>query len=91
MIRSLWIGEVENPAEGNTDLLVTLEDGRTYAFTAFTPGEVQRLMKAEGMTHFVCEDLLLVSDLSEATLRRAAQDLAENHDLDRYGIRQQAD
>lgn len=91
MIHSLWIGEVENPAEGNTDLLVTLEDGRKYAFTAFTPGEVQRLMKAEGMTHFVCEDLLLVSDLSEVTLRRAVENMAENHDIDRYGIRQQED
>lgn len=88
MIASLWVGE---PTGGNTDVLVRLKDGRGYAFTAFTPDEVNRLMKEEGLTHFVCEDLLLVADLSEATVRRAVEDLLENHDIDRYGIRQTAE
>lgn len=85
MITKLWIGE---PSGGNTDVLVMLEDGRGYAFTAFTPDEVSRLMKQEGLTHFVCEDILLVSDLSEKTIRTAVEDLVANHDLDRYGIKQ---
>lgn len=85
MIASLWVGE---PSGGNTDVLIKLSDGRGYAFTAFTPAEVERLMKEEGLTHFVCEDLLLVRDLSEATIRKAVEDLAAHHDLDRYGVRQ---
>lgn len=85
MITSLWVGE---PSGGNTDVLVKLEDGRGYAFTAFTPEEIGRLMQAEGLTHFLCEDMLLVKDLQEATIRKAIEDLVENYNLDKYGIRQ---
>ncbi|MEW6278047.1 MAG: hypothetical protein AB1758_05445 [Candidatus Eremiobacterota bacterium] len=88
MIERLWIGEVANPLDGNVDVLVTLSDGRGYAFTAFTPGNVARVMAQEGLGHFVCDDLLLVRDLNEPTIRAAVEDVVANYDLDRHGIRQ---
>ena len=87
MIRTLWLGDVgENPRNGNADVHVTLEDGRGYSFTAFTPSNLALQMEQEGAGHFVCPDLLVVRELTEANVRAAVEEILADHDIARFGI-----
>ncbi|MBI3924732.1 MAG: hypothetical protein HY319_04265 [Armatimonadetes bacterium] len=69
VIRSVWMGEVTDRRNDNTDVLVELDDGRRFAFTAFTPGALSALMQSESSGHLVIDDLLVISELTEANAR----------------------
>ena len=87
MIRSVWLGEVSNLQNDNTDVIVELEDGRKYAFTAFTPTNLVTQMAREGQGWFVCEDLLIVRELTEDNVRGAVEQILQTQNIDRFGIR----
>ncbi|HEY4003314.1 MAG TPA: hypothetical protein VGO93_30885 [Candidatus Xenobia bacterium] len=90
MIQSLWMGEVSNVTNDNTDVIVTLSDGRAYAFTAYTPTSLLAQMARDNLPFLVCEDLLVVRELTEANVRAAIEHILETYDIERLGIRQTA-
>jgi len=85
LIREIRIGA---PVDDNADVIVILVDGHGYAFTAFTPRGIEKQMTREQMAHFYVEDLLIVRDFHEATVRAALEDIASRDRLDPGGIRQ---
>ncbi|MHB2019688.1 MAG: hypothetical protein ACYCW6_22315 [Candidatus Xenobia bacterium] len=87
MIRSIWMGEVSNLQNDNTDVIVELQDGRKYTFTAFTPTNLVTQMAREGQGWFVCDDLLVVRELTEENVRGAVEQILQTGDIERSGIR----
>lgn len=85
MIRSIWLSD---EGSGNADVIAELEDGRKYAFTAFTPEDLARQMRAEGVGHFVVPDLLVVREVSQANVRAAVEEILAEGDIERAGLRQ---
>lgn len=87
---NLWIGEIVGTArDGNADVLATLEDGRAFAFTAFTPEALRRAMEEENSGSFVCEDLMVLREINEQNVREAIEEMSALASLDRFGVLQQ--
>ena len=86
MIKSVWISPVENQFNDNADVTVELEDGRTFSFTAFTPLNITTQMRQESLTHFLCEDLLILTAINEANVRSAVAEMLEDENIERFGI-----
>ncbi len=89
MIKSLWLGSVENPMSDNTDALMELEDGRRFAFTVFTPLGLMAAMDRDKSGHIVIEDLLVVASLSELNVRAALEEILSDHCPERFGTLQE--
>ena len=85
-IRSIWLGDVSNLQNDNTDVIVELEDGRKYTFTAFTPTNLVTQMAREKQGWFVCKDMLVVRELTEDNVRGAVEQILGSYDVDRFGI-----
>jgi hypothetical protein len=89
MIESVWIGQVGDDDEGaNADVVVRLKDGRAYAFTAFTPQALARQMQQDQVGYFLCEDLLVLADITEEHVRAAVADMLDSDSIERFGILQ---
>ena len=89
MIQSVVIAEKsENPLNDNTDVTVHLTDGRSYAFTAYTPLNLMSMMDQEKIGYFLSPDMLVVREISEANVRDAVQEMLEDEEIERYGILQ---
>ena len=73
--------------DGNVDLWAHLRDGRTFAFTAFTVADVQRLMGDD--RSFVSPGMLLVAELSEAAILDAVVNAAQLG-IEHFGVLQRA-
>lgn len=90
MIEGIELGaRGDNPLNDNTDITVKLSDGRSYAFTAFTPLNLMTMMDKEKLGYFLCPDMLVLRELSEANVRAAVEEMIEDGELDRYGILQE--
>lgn len=90
MIRSVEIAEKgENPLNDNTDVTVHLTDGRSYAFTAYTPLNLMSMMDREEINHFLSPDMLVLREISEQNIRDAVSEMLEDDEIDRYGILQE--
>jgi hypothetical protein len=79
------IGDIADPQDGNIDLLVELEDGRAFTFTAFTPANLARLLGDR--LSFVSPGLLVVRCLSDEALRAAVAD-AVVQGIEQFGVLQ---
>lgn len=91
MIRSLWMSEAgENRVNANADVLVELEDGRRYAFTAYTPLNLMSLMDREKLGYFVSDGMLVVRELTEENVRAAITEILDEHDPERFGVLQRS-
>lgn len=89
MIASIELGERgENPLNDNVDVRVQLQDGRSFAFTAFTPLNLMTQMDREGLGYFLCPDMLVLRELSEANIQAAVEEMLEDGEIERYGILQ---
>ena len=89
MIKEVWISEpIVDIHHDTADVILTLDDGRSYSFTAWTPQSLSDYFEREGQSCLICEDLLVVRELTPETIRAAMERLAANYDLERYGIRQ---
>lgn len=86
MIKSVWIGPIENQLNDNADVTVELEDGRTFSFTAFTPLNLMSVMGAEAVPYFLCEDMLVLNSINEANVRAAVTEMLEDDNIERFGI-----
>jgi hypothetical protein len=86
VIQSIFIGPIENHLNDNADVTVTLRDGRTYSFTAFTPLNLMTLMNQESSAYFLCEDMLVLHQINEANVRAAVEEMLEDDNIDRFGI-----
>ena len=86
MIKSVWISPVENQFNDNADVTVELEDGRTFSFTAFPPLNITPQMRQENLTHFLCEDLLILTAINEVNVRAAVTEMLEDENIERFGI-----
>lgn len=86
MIQSVSIGPIENHLNDNADVSVTLADGSLYSFTAFTPLNLMTLMNRESISHFLCEDMLILSEITEKNVRAAVDEMLADGTIARYGI-----
>ena len=74
----------------NVDVEITLSDKRVFSATFFTLKNIERLLSiykttgecANGL-YFWAQDMIIVNDLDEPTLRKAVNDLIDSEEL--YG------
>jgi hypothetical protein len=78
---------------GNEDVFVRLKDGRTFAFTAFTPDDMKELMDQDGTLSFISPGMIVVRQMSEEALCEAIEECLKfesdgSHPLDHFGVLQ---
>lgn len=59
---------------GNVDFFLNMKDGSSYAFTAFTVIEVNKIMISEGVSHFVIPGMIIVKDISYESIFSAIEE-----------------
>lgn len=85
-IKEVWVGPVENHLNDNTDVTVTLGDGRVFSFTAFTPLNLMSLMDRERVAYVLSEDMVVLREITETNVRAAVEEMLEDENIERFGI-----
>jgi hypothetical protein len=81
-----------NPDNDNVDVLLHLDDGRTFLFVAFTPNNIYSCMENEGIDYFLGAQPLFVRKLTRDNLETAFRALLEDpNQLEVYGTLQRGD
>jgi len=77
-----------NRLDDNVDVEITLADNRVFAATFFTLKNVESLLSNYKVTgecanglYFWAQDMILVSDLDEITVRQVIHDLIDSKEL----------
>jgi hypothetical protein len=85
-------GLPEPTEDDNVDVRIELADGRAYSVTLFTVRNLETLMARWGTTGecahglYVWEkNMIVVQAISQAVIRRVAQDLVETGDIEKIG------
>jgi hypothetical protein len=78
---------------GNEDIFVRLKDGRTYAFTAFTPDSMKEFMEQDGKFCFISPGMIVVRQMSDEALCEAIEECLRyeqdgSYPLDHFGVLQ---
>jgi hypothetical protein len=78
---------------GNEDVFVRLKNGRTYAFTVFTPDSVKEYMERDGTLSFISPGMIVVRQMSDEALCEAIEECLRfeqdgSYPLDHFGVLQ---
>lgn len=72
-------------ADGGIELYMTLRDGRTFSFTAYTPVQIERQMQYNNWLSFVDLDTLIVREGSLEAILHALEQVV-TLDVARFGL-----
>ena len=61
----------ENPADGNIDVWIEMEDGSKYSFLVATPNNIYWCMENEGVDYFFGTPPIFVKQLTAENIERA--------------------
>lgn len=85
-------GLPEPTEDDNVDVRIELADGRAYSVTLFTVRNLETLMARWGRTgecahglYVWATNMIVVQAISQAVIRRVAQDLVETGDIEKIG------
>jgi hypothetical protein len=85
-------GLAEPTEDDNVDVRIELADGRGYSVTFFTVSNLQTLMARWGRTgecanglYVWATNMVVVQEITQAVIRRVAQDLVETGDIEKIG------
>lgn len=96
-----WVASVQVPGGlddpgGNTDFFVTLRDGSTFSFVAFTPENMRFLIDRDGDKSFLAPGMIVVSAITldcllDAIERWLPRDEHGDGLLEHFGVLQSDD
>jgi len=85
----LWEETEWDPADGNTDAIVTLEDGSRWVATFFSYANIRSLAEKNKRTgeclggrYFYATDMVLVDEVSRSRIREVVEDLLASGEFD---------
>jgi hypothetical protein len=81
------ISEIEDIHNGNIDVCVTCEDGRTFTFVFITPENLNHLMIAENKEHIDFRfKFIVIKELSEKIIEEVLKEImSEEYFCNFYG------
>lgn len=79
--------------DGNADFFITLKDGSTYSFTAFTPENMRAYMQQEQTNFFMAPGMIIVHTINAVCILEAVEECLKravtgNNPLTHYGVLQ---
>lgn len=85
-------GLTEPTKDDNVEVRIELADGRAYSVTFFTLANLATLMARWGRTgecanglYVWATNMIVVQEITQAVIRRVAQDLVETGDIEKIG------
>lgn len=85
-------GLPEPSDDDNVDVRIELADGRAYSVSFFTLANLETLMVRWGRTgecanglYVWATNMIVVQEITQAVIRRVAQDLVETGDIEKIG------
>jgi hypothetical protein len=93
LVERLELIEKDFDPQGNTDFFVRLNDGREYAFTAFSIKNIEMIMNRDELGCFIVPGLIIVKNLDIDSIFEAVEQclrLSENKEdrMSHFGVLQ---